>query len=140
MQIKTRKEQASSNDSQGAMEARDLVKQLFEAALHGCIADIQELAPSLSPSGLSSVKDGNGSNALHFAAQGGQLETVDYLLHSEGISVNSQDDSGTVHSLHSPPNNCRHCGRYKPYGDRSTERCCAERLPASLYAAVFAAP
>ena len=86
------------------MEARDLVKQLFEAALHGHIPDIQRIAPSVSPSGLSSVKDGNGSNALHFAAQGGQLETVTYLLRSEGISVNSQDDSGTVHGLRSSSN------------------------------------
>lgn len=78
------------------MEARNLVKQIFEAAIHGSIEEIERIAPSVSPSGLSSVKDGNGRNALHFAAQGGQLEAAAYLLHKEGISVNSQDDKGAV--------------------------------------------
>lgn len=82
------------NDSQGAMAAREQVKRLFEAALHGRIADIEKIAPAVSPSGLSSVKDGNGRNALHFAAQGGQLEAAQYLLSKEGININSQDDSG----------------------------------------------
>ncbi len=76
------------------MAARDLVKQLFEAALHGRLQDLQKVAPSVSPSGLGSVKDGNGRDALHFAAQGGQVEAASYLMDKEGININSQDDSG----------------------------------------------
>lgn len=83
-------------DSEGAMEARDLVRQLFEAALYGRLADLQDIAPQVSTSGLSSVKDGNGRNALHFAAQGGQVETASYLIVKEGIDEDSQDEQGEL--------------------------------------------
>ena len=76
------------------MAARELVKQLFEAAIEGNTQQLQAIAPRVSPEGLSRVKDGNGRNALHFAAQGGQVEMAEHLLESEGISVNSQDDQG----------------------------------------------
>jgi len=76
------------------MEARDLVKQLFEAALKGDIPELQSIAPDVSPEGLGSVKDGNGRNALHFAAQGGQVSMAEYLLDKEGILANSRDDQG----------------------------------------------
>ena len=85
---------APEGDTEGAMAARELVKQLFEAALEGNIQQLQAIAPRVSPEGLSSVKDGNGRNALHFAAQGGQVDMAEHLLESEGISVNSQDDQG----------------------------------------------
>lgn len=78
------------------MEARDLVRQLFEASLHGRVEDIEAIAPRVSTSGLSSVKDGNGRNALHFAAQGGQAEATHYLLQQQGISIDSQDNQGKL--------------------------------------------
>ena len=77
------------------MEARELVRQLFEACLHGRLQEIQSIAPRVSTAGLNNVKDGNGRNALHFAAQGGQTEIVQYLLQNEGVSIDSQDDTGT---------------------------------------------
>jgi hypothetical protein len=76
------------------MAARELVKQLFEAALKGDIQQLKVIAPSVSPEGLASVKEGHGRNVLHFAAQGGQVSMARYLLEEEGIPANSQDDEG----------------------------------------------
>lgn len=80
--------------SEGAMAAREMVRQLFEASLYGRIEEIESLAPKVGPNGLSSVKDGNGRNALHFAAQGAQLETASYLIRNEGINPNLHDEAG----------------------------------------------
>ena len=77
------------------MAARELVRQLFEASLHGRTDELRGLAPQVSPGGLASVKDGNGRTALHFAAQGGQTEAALYLLQAGGISLDARDSSGT---------------------------------------------
>jgi hypothetical protein len=86
-------------DTEGAMTAREQVKQLFEAALRGDLQQLEQIAPSVSSEGLGSVKDGNGRNALHFAAQGGQAGMAEHLLEKEGISANSQDDQGRYQTL-----------------------------------------
>ena len=80
--------------SEAALAAREQVKQLFQAAVAGDVERMQQVAPAVSAEGPNAVKDGNGRNALHFAAQAGQARAAEYLLDQEGIDVNAQDDSG----------------------------------------------
>ena len=40
------------------------------------------------------MKDGNGKNSLHFAAQAGQTDLCSHLLVDHGFDVNAQDDAG----------------------------------------------
>ena len=79
------------------------MKLLFEAVMRGDASEIASLTRQVSPEGLRHVKDGNGRNALHFAAHAGQVPTVLSLLEEEGMDVNAQDEAGGCHQSHTPP-------------------------------------
>ena len=79
------------------------MKLLFEAVMRGDTSEIASLTRQVSPEGLRHVKDGNGRNALHFAAHAGQVPTVLSLLEEEGMDVNAQDEAGGCHQSHTLP-------------------------------------
>jgi 26S proteasome non-ATPase regulatory subunit 10 len=71
-------------------------------ALEGRLAEVQQLG-----AGALAAADADGRTTLHWAASGGHLETVQYLM-AAGLEVNATDDAGwtpahvAVSSGHAP--------------------------------------
>ena len=87
---------ASDGDRQNPLVERQAVEQLLRAAQDGDAEAFSSAAQHFGDSDLSSVKDGNERNALHFAAASGQTEFCRYLLTERGFESDSQDSAGKL--------------------------------------------
>ena len=87
---------ASDGDRQNPLMERQAVEQLLRAAQDGDAEAFSSAAQHFGDSDLSSVKDGNERNALHFAAASGQTEFCRYLLTERGFESDSQDSAGKL--------------------------------------------
>lgn len=76
------------------LEARKAVQALLSAARAGDVEAFKGAAQRFDGSDLSSVKDANGRNALHFSASSGKTDFVQYLVAKETFEVDTADDSG----------------------------------------------
>ncbi|CAK0782712.1 hypothetical protein CVIRNUC_005907 [Coccomyxa viridis] len=85
---------ASDGHRQNPLVERQAVEQLLRAAQDGDAEAFSSAAQHFGDSDLSSVKDGNERNALHFAAASGQTEFCRYLLTERGFESDSQDSAG----------------------------------------------
>jgi hypothetical protein len=79
-----------------ALQERQAVERLLKAAQAGDVEAFDSSALHFGSIDLSSVKDGNERNALHFAAASGQPEFCRYLLTEKGFPVDAQDSTGKV--------------------------------------------
>ena len=87
---------ASDGHRQNPLVERQAVEQLLRAAQDGDAEAFSSAAQHFGDSDLSSVKDGNERNALHFAAASGQTEFCRYLLTERGFESDSQDSAGKL--------------------------------------------
>ena len=84
----------SDEANQNPLVERQAVEKLLRAAQDGDGEAFNCAALHFGNSDLSSVKDGNERNALHFAAASGQTEFCRYLLTDRGFESDSQDSAG----------------------------------------------
>ena len=85
---------ADQEEAGNALLAREQVKALLQAAASGSVAQLLETARAGGLSELTSVKDGNGKTALHFAAQAGNTAVCTHLLEVVAMDPDIQDDAG----------------------------------------------
>ena len=137
-----------------ALAERDKVSQLLQAAQAGNLQEYQQAASAfsselmrcqtlaaklcfachilcahpprlLADQDLAQVKDGNGKNSLHFAAQLGQTDLCRHLMVDHKFDVNAQDDAG------------QHCfgaqllSPRTPCSDARCNQTCAPRWPSA---------
>ena len=88
--------QAPKESPANALQERKAVEKLLKAAQAGDVEAFDSSALHFGSSDLSSVKDGNERNALHFTAASGQPEFCRYLLTEKGFPVDAQDSTGKV--------------------------------------------
>lgn len=77
-----------------ALQERDRVRQLLQAAQSGDTAAFQAVAGQFGEGGVRAVRDGNGRTALHFAAQVGNQDLCLNLISTHNVSIDCQDDHG----------------------------------------------
>ena len=77
-----------------ALQERDRVKTVLTAAQSGSLSDVQAAAGHFAGQQLGEIKDGNGKNALHFAAQLGHTQVCHCLLTEQQVDVNLHDEAG----------------------------------------------
>ena len=94
----------SSHDAASALHERDKVQALLQAAQSGDVLQLAAAAKHFSGQSISSVRDGQGRAALHFAAQAGRLEACKYLLEELKAEADSRADEGS--SFVSPRSIC----------------------------------
>ena len=87
-------EQDDHAPPENPLEQREHVKALLTAAQTGDLEGLGAAAASFSAGDLSSVRDGNGRNALHFAAAGGHADLCHGLLHDWGFDADACDEAG----------------------------------------------
>ena len=88
--------------TESAMQARENVQRLLEAARDGPIDEFKLAEMAFLPDELASVREGHGRNALHLAALGGQSDICKYLITERHLDVNDFDEQGApeLHSLY----------------------------------------
>lgn len=84
----------SSGNTEGAMQAREAVQRLLEAARDGPLEEFKLAELSFPREELAAVKEGHGRNALHLAALGGQSDICKYLINERHFDVNHFDEQG----------------------------------------------
>lgn len=87
---------ASDEARQNPLMERQTVEKLLRAAQDGDAEAFSCAAQHFGDSDLSSVKDGNERNALHFAAASGQAGFCRYLLTERGFESDGQDSAGDI--------------------------------------------
>ena len=88
------------------------------------------------------MKDGNGKNSLHFAAQLGQTDLCRHLVVDHGFDVNAQDDAGQHcfgAQLLSPGTPCSDAGFQQTPAPQRPSAAEADCLPAGETALAYAA-
>lgn len=72
------------------LEDRTLQNQAYEGDLDAVKAAVESAE---SAKAVATRKDSDGRTLLHWAASGGRMDVVDYLMTIEGVKVNSRDES-----------------------------------------------
>ena len=93
--------EGKQNEAAKAFAQMEKIKKLFESTREGTneefdalFRDIVQDAEDPKDFPLHQVRDGNQKNALHFAAQLGNLELCKHLVGFHGVPVDSQDVEG----------------------------------------------
>ena len=98
--------QGKQNEAAKAFAQLEKVKKLFESTREGTPREFDDLLDDLvsaqreeaddpnKPFPVSEVRDGNRKNALHFAAQLGNLELCKHLVGEHGVPADSRDVEG----------------------------------------------
>ena len=82
--------------TENPLEERQHVRALLTAAQTGDLEGFEAAAGRFSAGDLSSVRDGNGRNALHFAAAGGHATLCHSLINCWGVNVDAYDEAGKI--------------------------------------------
>lgn len=84
----------SSGNAASALQERDRVQGLLTAAQDGNDLQLAERAKYFEGQPIESIKDGQGRNALHFAAQNGRVKACQYLLEALHADPNARAEEG----------------------------------------------
>ncbi|MCL7047869.1 hypothetical protein MKW94_027205, partial [Papaver nudicaule] len=64
--------------------------------LKKCASELDHILGVGLPTILGDTKDGDGKHALHFAAAGGRVDVLEYLIEEMKLDIDVTDNSGTV--------------------------------------------
>ena len=93
-QLEASQEPDSRPAPENPLVERENVKALLTAAQSGDLEGFRAAAEKFSAGDLSGVRDGNGRNALHFAAAAGNADLCQRLIEEWAFDVEAVDDSG----------------------------------------------
>ncbi len=93
-QLEASQEPDSRPAPENPLEERENVKALLTCAQSGDLQGFKAAAEKFSTGDLSGVRDGNGRNALHFAAAAGNAALCQRLVEQWSFDADAVDDSG----------------------------------------------